>query len=264
MGLALRDAQATADPALSPCYSAYFENFLFPYGSSSLFALVAVSALVGAVLLIIRRRQFRHVWARGLLLVLVACAAGEHVAIGLVHALYGMAHANVTYERLQDCFFGALNLSICCISLNLCLFSPKSWWKTLAIASMALVCSGAVAVLTMLIFFFEITQIRFVWLATDVATVLSLIFAVQAASRTLKHQRELALLNAAAAAFIIRSIPEILVLSTLVYLNITHLDASTNALYEIFLELIPTIVLLMLMWPRPIILVTTSFDLLFV
>ena len=36
MGLALRDAQATADPALSPCYSAYFE-VLFPYGSSSLY-----------------------------------------------------------------------------------------------------------------------------------------------------------------------------------------------------------------------------------
>lgn len=71
-----------------------------------------------------------------------------------------------------------------------------------------------------------------------------MICCIQAAALAHRHVREIALLTAAAAAFVLRYVPEVAIAIWLISTRDRHLAFDGNSLYELFLEIFPTVLVL--------------------
>ncbi len=91
---------------------------------------------------------------------------------------------------------------------------------------------------------------RIVWASMDGASLVACVCSVQAASLSSRHVREIALLTATAATFVLRYLPEMAVAIYLIADQDRHLGFDNNSLFEMFLEIFPSILILTLMWPR--------------
>lgn len=109
------------------------------------------------------------------------------------------------YNRLQNTYFATLSLAVNVVNLLLILPAPKSsWWRRWGIFAMSCSLCGVVIHLGFVIGMPNLWDMRIAWVITDVFCLFALIFSIQAAALSKSHIRELALLTAAAAAFVLR------------------------------------------------------------
>jgi hypothetical protein len=192
------------------CQTTYLQDNIFPYISGVMFGLLASCSFAAAVLVIVRRNQIRNAFLRSLFFMLLMAASGSHVGIGLVHAILGLFLGDTVYNRLQNTYFLTLSLAINVVNCLLLQSAPsRSYWRRFGIVFVVLGVVAAAVHLGVIIFYPNLWTMRIVWVVEDFMGLFALICSIQAASQAHSHVRELALLTAAAATFVLRCIPEI-------------------------------------------------------
>jgi hypothetical protein len=187
------------------CDSMYLQDVVFPWASGVLFGLLSVTSLSALVLVLIRRHQINHAWIRALFFSLLGIASGLHVGIGLVHALLTIAAADTIYNQLQNSYFLTLTIAVNVVNVLLLIPAPKSsGWTRVGIVAVGLSLCGVCVHFGFVLGKPELWNMRIAWVVTDGCALVALICCIQAGARARSHIREIALLTAAAAAFVLR------------------------------------------------------------
>lgn len=99
---------------------------------------------------------------------LLGAACGEHVGIGLVHALLSIDAADQIYNRLQNTYFAVLTIAVNLINLLLLLSSPpRTGWRRAGFAFCGASLAGVAVHVGTVAFLPNLWVMRTVWVVTD-------------------------------------------------------------------------------------------------